>query len=137
MQYKMEMDYKASMVGDSLLVRINIRPVFIKTQSWADPARVNQAALAFEQLKFDLVELHARQLRKELAATDFTPASLQKQIQQAYDSTLSRLEETIKQYSSESFFGTRRQVQQQWRKETSSALQDLSAWQYQPPAATK
>jgi len=55
------LDYSATIVAH-----------FYPQQSWYKPERVNEIVLAHEQLHFDITELHARQLRRDIANYKFT-----------------------------------------------------------------
>ena len=48
-------------------VKINIQTVFNENKSWKDVKRINDYVLLHEQKHFDIAEIHARKLRKEVS----------------------------------------------------------------------
>jgi len=124
LDYKLGMEYSGKMVGDSLVMDFTITPIMLQGSSWVDRGRANAQALAFEQLRFDLVALEAHKLQQILNATSFNPQSVRQQIDQLYQEHLEGLRQTLGAYSSASFFGSRAEVQQEWRQKVDSTLKE-------------
>lgn len=68
---------KYTVDGQGYLVRakITINANFYPEYSWYNPEFISENTLAHEQLHFDITELHARMLRKEIASFLFTSNS--------------------------------------------------------------
>ncbi|MGB2759905.1 MAG: DUF922 domain-containing protein, partial [Maribacter stanieri] len=53
--------------NDELKVDYNVYAYFYPTKSWYKPKLCNEVTLLHEQLHFDITELYARKMRKQLA----------------------------------------------------------------------
>ena len=48
-------------------VKVNVKTIFNEDQSWKDDQRINDYVLNHEQKHFDIAEVYARKIRKEVA----------------------------------------------------------------------
>lgn len=59
-------------------VKIDIQTIFNEDKSWKDVKRINDYVLVHEQKHFDIAEIHARKLRKEVSEKIKTSADYHK-----------------------------------------------------------
>lgn len=64
--------YSYSLKNDEVTVEYSVASFFYPDKSWFQPGKVNQHILNHEQAHFDISELHARMLRKNLAGKKFS-----------------------------------------------------------------
>ncbi|MCD1117338.1 DUF922 domain-containing protein [Chryseobacterium turcicum] len=72
-------EYSATTSSDPKIpVKITIQTVFNENKSWKDVKRINDYVLLHEQKHFDIAEIHARKLRKEVSEKIKTTADYNK-----------------------------------------------------------
>ena len=74
---------------------------FYPNQSWYNKNHVNTIILAHEQLHFDITELHARKLRKQIVEAHFS-LHIKKEISRLHSNINKELKEFQNKYDSES-----------------------------------
>lgn len=112
---------------DSLTVRVVA--YFFPHLSWFKPeAFGNKKLLVHEQLHFDIAELHARQLRQQLATLQLTAENYQKKIKKAHESMLKELRVMQWRYDSETIHGLREDEQRRWNDFSFDELNKLNAF---------
>lgn len=97
---------------------------FICHQSSVRPGQKKPALLAHEQLHFDLCEVYARKLRKELAATPLN----QQEVNDAFIKTYRRYKEQQWLYDQETNHGLEPQAQERWQQAITKELDTLAAY---------
>lgn len=95
-------------------LRFSVNAYFSHDDSWVDGRDASDYLLVHEQRHFDLAELYARKLRKELQATRFQRGKLNQQIQQAYDRNFRAYKKAQHTYDSESAHSTDLEAQKRW-----------------------
>jgi hypothetical protein len=99
----------------------NVIAVFDRTKSWVNPnAKANNGLLYF-QIMFDLYELHARELKKELSETDFGN-DLNGVFQQKYNSSMTSLTNEFNEFRKETRLGQDSNTLAVWNKKTQEKL---------------
>lgn len=79
-------------VKDSPQVQATVQAFFIPAKSWVNRKSIgNTKLLIHEQIHFDLVELYARLLRKELLSTSYNEQRYKKNIKRVYKRTMAAL----------------------------------------------
>lgn len=132
MDYKVDVQYKVTMVNDELVFDFTIRPLFIRSNSWVLKEKQQPTLLRFEQLRFDMVEWHARKLRKQVAEARFTRENFKETLQGLFNQTMADIRAMHDAYATESFFGTRPEVQKAWEEKVNQGLKSLSAYTLVP-----
>lgn len=64
--------YSYSLKNNEVEVKYSVESFFYPDKSWFQPGKVNQHILNHEQAHFDISELHARMLRKNLSGKKFS-----------------------------------------------------------------
>lgn len=101
---------------------------FICRQSSVRPEKRTSALLAHEQLHFDLCEIYARRLRKQLANTPLTLANVNKVSTDAFLEVYKTYKERQWAYDEETSHGLEPQAQERWKKTIAKELAALSAY---------
>lgn len=87
---------------------------FYPNQSWYHKNHVNNIVLAHEQLHFDITELHARKLRKQIDEAHFS-LNIKNEISKLHSNINKELKEFQKKYDSESDFSRSVETQKAWQ----------------------
>lgn len=106
----------------------NITANFYPEKSWFKPGKVNEVVLAHEQLHFDITELYARKLRREIDNYNFS-LNIKKEMRRLQNQINSELEALQEQYDTETNFSMNVEVQKQWQIRIKQALDELSDYQ--------
>lgn len=107
-------DYKASVIAH-----------FYPDKSWYKPGKVNEIVLAHEQLHFDITELNARKLRKNITDSNFT-IDIKSEMNHLVDQANKDLEVMQELYDSQSDFSMDVGSQKKWQLYISEELERLS-----------
>lgn len=100
---------------DSPTVWIVVRALFLPEQSWVSRKTIgNIKVLIHEQIHFDLTELYARLLRKELLNTHFNKKHYKRKIKRIRKKTMVVLRETQADYDIDTRHGTNYARQEWW-----------------------
>lgn len=109
--------------GTQLNIDATVSAYFYPTRSWNRPEVSNDVTLMHEQLHFDITELYARKMRKELANTKFTK-NVKEEVRQIYRAILRQLNDFQNKYDSETNYSRNLVVQERWVKEIEAALNE-------------
>jgi hypothetical protein len=101
---------------------------FICHQSSVRTEQMKPALLAHEQLHFDLCEVYARQLRKELAEAHFTPANVTPVSREIFLRLYKMYRDQQELYDTETNHGLNIQAQDIWKRKIEEALAALAAY---------
>jgi hypothetical protein len=115
---------KPYMVKDQ--VKYDVFAVFVKNKSWADAQ--SQELLAHEQLHFDIAELYARKIRKEIAALADASENEVKVYNRAIQHLLNESNEMDIQYDLETLHGAMQKKQAEWVKNVKAELTELARY---------
>ncbi len=94
-------------------LKFHIEAVFDRSKSWVSPKAKSDLGLTYFRLMFDLYELHARQLRKELSETKFgiDPNPL---FQEKYNNTMQALTDEFNEFRKQTKMGTDKAALDYW-----------------------
>lgn len=101
---------------------VTVTNEFVCHQSSAKPEHRTAALLAHEQLHFDLCELYARMLRKELAAVNLNAANVKEVSGEAFLRTYKAYKERQALYDEETNHGLKSPAQERWKIFVEQAL---------------
>ena len=104
-------------------VDYEVSTFFYPDQSWYRPEMCDELILSHENLHFDITELHARKMRKEIDQTQFTE-NVRSEIKAIYHKILKELGEFQNRYDTETNFSRNRNAQLRWNAEIKIALQN-------------
>jgi len=118
--------YRFSTTGtrDHINVDFQIETHFYPNQSWYQPALCDEIILSHEQLHFDISELFARKLRKELNETSYTHKNVKAKVRSIYRKNNEALSDFQNKYDDETNFSRNREQQLLWNKKIAAALKN-------------
>ena len=82
-------NFSTSYENNELKVEYTVSAYFYPTRSWYKPEVCNDVTLMHEQLHFDITELYARKMSKQLAETKFTE-NVKEEVLKIYKNTIRR-----------------------------------------------
>lgn len=99
--------------------------VFDRSKSWVSPKTKNGIGLLFFQTMFDLYELHARELRKELSGTKFgaDPTAV---FQEKYNTSMTALTNEYNEFRKETKLGQDSDALLRWARKVKEGLNSLN-----------
>ena len=106
-------------------VDYTVNTFFYPDQSWYRPQMCDELVLSHENLHFDITELFARKMRKEMDQTHFTE-NVRAEIKAIYNRILKELAAFQQRYDTETDFSRNRGAQLRWNQEMSVALQNTA-----------
>lgn len=115
-------EYKIS--NDNFSYFIHCR--FSKDRSWG--LHKTDYILSHEQGHFDIAELFARKLHKEMSNYVFNKKSFQKDLKKIYNSIMEERESLQNQYDKETNHSINKEKQAEWLKKIQSLLNEYSAY---------
>lgn len=118
--------YSASVKKDSLYVTVTC--FFNKEKSWVKEDHKTADLLNHEQGHFDLNEIYARKLRKQLATYPFERATLKKSIQELYEGIWKECMSIQQQYDAETESSSNTTVQKRWDLKIKQDLKNLESY---------
>ena len=109
---------------------VKVYALFIPDFSWVRESAIkNKAVLAHEQLHFDIVEVFARRLRKQLQQLKATHNDYQKLTDREKRKTLRALRSVQEDYDQETSGGNKIMTQQKWKNKIDNNLAELDTYQ--------
>ena len=105
-------------------LKFTVMAVFDRSKSWVSPKAKSEMALNYFRLMFDLYELHARQLRKELSETKF-PLNPDPLFQQKYNNAMTELNNEFYEFRKDTKMGTDINALKLWKIKISDGLLSL------------
>ena len=102
-------------------VEYEVDTFFYPGQSWYQPHMCNDLVLSHEQLHFDISELFARKMRKQMSETRFTK-NVKKEVRAIYQKIIKDLSVFQDLYDQETDFSRNEEAQLIWNKEIAAAL---------------
>lgn len=111
-------------------VEIEINCYFIPSRSWVQEGFEKPYLLRHEQLHFDITEIFARKMRKEMAAyemsvSDFMRQNLSRELESVYDRLYEEMVKMQKQYDAETDHSLKREEQKRWEEKVAALLSEL------------
>ena len=106
-------------------VEYEVNSYFYPDQSWYRPQMCDELVLSHERLHFDITELFARKMRKEMDQTRFTE-NVRDEIKEIYTRIIRELAAFQDRYDSETDFSRDKTAQLRWNQEIRIALQNTA-----------
>lgn len=107
-----------------LKVNFEIGTHFYPNESWYKPDLCNDIILSHEQLHFDITELFARKLRKELSKATFDRNTIKAKVKKIYNRNNKELSAFQNRYDTDTNFSRNRKNQQIWNAKIKAALEN-------------
>lgn len=116
--------YRFSTSGNrnQLQVDFKVDTHFYPNKSWFQPALCDEVILSHEQLHFDISELYARKLRKELNDASYTRNNIKAKVRIIYRKNNEALNAYQNQYDHATNYSRDREQQLIWNKKIAEAL---------------
>lgn len=108
-------------------LRYEVHTYFYPELSWAREQEENDYILAHEQLHFDISELHARKLRKELKEYEIG-RNIRRDLKIIYNRIENEREAMEEAYDTESDHSKNREAELRWRKMVAKKLSELQQY---------
>ena len=107
--------------------KFKVRCVFLPTQSWSKN-KISAKLLKHEQMHFDLTEVHARLLRKELETLGNSCSVAQSQLNETVSAAFASWKAEQRQFDKLSNHGLNAAVSQEWAATIDLKLKQLEAY---------
>lgn len=103
-----------------------IQSRFSRDRSWG--RHKSDYILSHEQGHFDIAEIFARKLHKEMSAYTFNSKTYQKELKKIYDKVTEEKEEMQNEYDRETRHSINKEKQAEWLAKIRRMLEEYSAW---------
>lgn len=110
-------------------VKIEITAIFNEERSWKDVKKINDYILLHEQKHFDIAELFARKLRKEVAEKIITSGDYDRYFKAVYQKISNDYQNFQKSYDRETQHGINEEKQREYNTHISEELNNLKSYQ--------
>ncbi|MCA0446099.1 MAG: hypothetical protein LCH54_07710 [Bacteroidetes bacterium] len=118
---------------NSKKTKFTVFAIFDKTKSWISPEGKTNSALKYFQILFDIYEVHARHLRKELEQSE-TEADVNVVFQEKYNRSMTNLTTEFNIFRKETKLGKDKKILLKWKKKVEDELQSLEAYKNNSPS---
>lgn len=108
-------------VNGEMKVDFKVQSFFYPNKSWYRPAICNDVTLLHEQLHFDISEVFARKMNREMARTKFSK-NIKQEVRTIYKRILRELDKFQNQYDLETDFSRNFEKQKTWQKQITRLL---------------
>lgn len=112
--------------GKNPVYKVDVVAVFDPSKSWVHSK--DSSGLIHEQGHFDITEINARDLRKELSQTTFKRNNFTVRLRTLYNRTNVLAERMQEEYDKETIHHLDTLQQNRWNKLIADSLQALSSW---------
>ena len=109
------------------LLNHTVKSIFLKDESWVKDKARTENYLAHEQLHFDITEVFARNLRKELSKRTFK-CNQAKDFEKAIDKVLKEWKATQIKYDRETEYSLDKSAQKEWIDMIGEILDQTMKW---------
>lgn len=109
-------------------IKIEINTVFNEDKSWKDVKRINDYVLLHEQKHFDVAEVYARKLRKEVAENIKTSSDFDRYFKTIYNRILKEYQDFQRQYDSETKNGILEDKQSEYNRIIAEGLENYKSY---------
>lgn len=120
------MELESNDDNDSLIVVV--KAIAYKRDSWKDKSAVSDYLLNHEQLHFNITELYARMLRKEIGNLSLFGNKLINEINKLYKNNMKKLRIRQNLYDSETNHSLDQEQQSHWNQMISDELECYKTW---------
>jgi len=117
-----EVGFDVNMVGNRFEFVVTCN--FLPHKSWVRKKDANDHILRHEQLHFDIAEIYARKMRKELNEADITVRNLQSKADKIYEKNWNALTKMQRDYDRETNHSIKKQEQADWDKKIMRMLKE-------------
>lgn len=114
-------EFSTRFEGNEMMVDYTVLTYFYPTKSWYKPKLCNDLTLIHEQLHFDISELFARKMRKQMDSTVFTN-NVKAEVKKIYRKILNELSDYQNVYDDQTNFSRDKEQQLLWIKKIREAL---------------
>lgn len=119
--------YSYSIKNDEVKVEYSVSSFFLPDKSWFQSGKVNQHILNHEQAHFDISELHARMLRKNLAGKKFSK-KVKLEIVGIYQQVEQKRRAMQVKFDAETDHSRNEVMEIQWEKQIAKQLENHESW---------
>jgi hypothetical protein len=105
--------------------KVSIETIFNEDKSWKDEKRINDYVLSHEQKHFDIAEIYARKIRKEVIAKIKTSSDYDKYFQGIYNNILKDYKNFQALYDAVTEHGMNKEKQAEYDVTISNELEQL------------
>lgn len=119
--------YSYSLKNDKVSVQYAVESFFVPEGSWFIPEKVNPYILKHEQAHFDISELHARMLRKNLAGKKFSKR-IKSEIETIYQQVEQKRRAMQTKFDAETNHSRNTEQETFWQKYIAKQLADYESW---------
>lgn len=119
--------YSYKIDNDDVYIEYAVESFFSRDKSWFVPGKVTRHILDHEQAHFDISELHARILRKELDKKKFSK-KIKFEIESIYRKVEKQRKTMQQQFDAESNHSRNEKEEFKWRKYIAKQLSDHNEW---------
>lgn len=109
-------------------VKIKIQTVFNEDKSWKDVKRINDYVLLHEQKHFDVAEVYARKLRKEISEKIKTSSDFDKYFKTIYNIILKEYQDFQRKYDGETRNGMLEDKQSEYNRIIAEELENYKSY---------
>lgn len=120
--------FSTSGTRDYIEVDFKVDTYFYPDKSWYQPELCDEVILSHEQLHFDISELYARKLRKELSEAKYTSKNIKSKVRAMYRKNNEALNDFQNQYDRATNFSRNREQQAIWNEKIRSILNEKSSF---------
>jgi len=107
---------------------VEVYSSFFRDKSWVKEGSPNRALLEHEQRHFDLTEIYARKLRKELIEYAYNGKSLERNYDRIFDKYFRLLEKEQAEYDHDTHHSLDRNSQRKWDNRIAKELRELEEY---------
>ena len=119
--------YSYSLKNNQAAVKYSVESFFYPDKSWFQPGNVNQHILNHEQAHFDISELHARMLRKNLYGKKFSK-NVKSEIEIIYKQIEQKRREMQVKFDAETDHSRNIEKEILWEKHIAKQLKSHESW---------
>lgn len=112
---------------DKLKYKYVVTSYFHPDKSWYNPAQVSPYILKHEQIHFDISELHARILRKEISEFQFSK-NIKKEMDSLYNQIEIRRRAMQEKFDLETHHSKNKKKEKSWEKYIDTQLKKYEPW---------
>lgn len=109
-------------------VKIEVSTVFNEDKSWKDVKRINDYVLLHEQKHFDVAEVYARKLRKEIAENIKNSSDFDRKFKSIYNRILKEYQDFQRQYDGETKNGILEDKQSEYNRIIAEGLENYKSY---------
>ena len=124
---RVEIQYESSVDKEGKMT-MEIRAVFIKDQSWVKQDRKSDNILKHEQYHFNLTEVWARKLRRDVTGKKWNPKTFEKEFNSMFKKHMAQTLKEQLRYDNETNHSQLRDKQTNWEQQIDKELVNLKMY---------